>query len=217
MSFTKCAHIARWFEDAGKVEKHLHQFGVRPWCNTRTCAIWTQWKSPPFNFHLESEYYYWKIKSGKSAVAGDIIDYCMGGSSCNIKDGGWDTVDWYGLLFTIWRWTRVLWFERTQKKHSKQRGLLLEVGKEIESPQTREFSSTQNVDGIEEHLPEEQEFLKFEYSTRSLGQQKVAGCKHSIGALLLFSRTGRNCSQELFVSSPMRISLHRLLRILSRI
>ena len=39
-----------------------------------------------------------KSKSGKSAV-GDIIDYCMGGSSCNIADGVVrDTVDWYGLL-----------------------------------------------------------------------------------------------------------------------
>ena len=37
-------------------------------------------------------------KSGKSAI-GDIIDYCMGGDSCNIADGVVrDNVSWYGLL-----------------------------------------------------------------------------------------------------------------------
>ena len=37
-------------------------------------------------------------KAGKSAV-GDIIEYCMGGSSCNIAVGiVRDNVAWYGLL-----------------------------------------------------------------------------------------------------------------------
>ena len=61
-----------------------------------------------------------KSKSGKSAV-GDIIDYCMGGSSCNIADGVVrDTVDWYGLLLQF-EDDEFLWLERTQKKDSKQR------------------------------------------------------------------------------------------------
>lgn len=39
-----------------------------------------------------------RSKSGKSAI-GDIIDYCMGGDSCNIADGiVRDNVAWYGLL-----------------------------------------------------------------------------------------------------------------------
>lgn len=39
-----------------------------------------------------------KSKSGKSAV-GDIIDYCLGGSSCDIADGVIrENVSWYGLL-----------------------------------------------------------------------------------------------------------------------
>ena len=60
-----------------------------------------------------------KSKSGKSAV-GDIIDYCMGGSSCNIADGVVrDTVDWYG--FYNLKMNEFLWLERTQKKDSKQR------------------------------------------------------------------------------------------------
>ena len=55
-----------------------------------------------------------KSKSGKSAV-GDIIDYCMGGLSCNIADGVVrDTVDNLKM-------NEFLWLERTQKKDSKQR------------------------------------------------------------------------------------------------
>ena len=39
-----------------------------------------------------------RSKSGKSVV-GDIIDYCLGGDSCNIADGVVrDNVAWYGLL-----------------------------------------------------------------------------------------------------------------------
>jgi hypothetical protein len=39
-----------------------------------------------------------KSKTGKSVI-GDIIDYCFGGSSCNIAVGVVrDTTDWYGLL-----------------------------------------------------------------------------------------------------------------------
>ena len=39
-----------------------------------------------------------RSKSGKSAV-GDIIDYCLGGNSCNIADGVVrENVAWYGLL-----------------------------------------------------------------------------------------------------------------------
>ena len=39
-----------------------------------------------------------KSKSGKSAI-GDIIEYCLGGDSCNIADGVIrENVSWYGLL-----------------------------------------------------------------------------------------------------------------------
>ena len=42
-----------------------------------------------------------KSKSGKSAV-GDIIDYCLGSSGCNIADGVIrECVSWYGLLLQI--------------------------------------------------------------------------------------------------------------------
>lgn len=61
-----------------------------------------------------------KSKSGKSAV-GDIIDYCMGGLSCNIADGVVrDTVDWYGLLLQF-EDERVFVARKNQKKDSKQR------------------------------------------------------------------------------------------------
>ena len=39
-----------------------------------------------------------KSKSGKTAI-GAIIDYCLGGTSCNISDGVVrDNADWYALL-----------------------------------------------------------------------------------------------------------------------
>ncbi len=42
-----------------------------------------------------------KSKSGKSAI-GDIIDYCLGSSQCNIADGVIrECVSWYGLLLQI--------------------------------------------------------------------------------------------------------------------
>lgn len=38
-----------------------------------------------------------KSKTGKSVI-GDIIDYCFGGSSCNIAEGFVrECVEWYGL------------------------------------------------------------------------------------------------------------------------
>ena len=40
-------------------------------------------------------------KSGKSSI-GDIIEYCLGGSSCSIADGVLRTkVSWYGLVLEL--------------------------------------------------------------------------------------------------------------------
>lgn len=61
-----------------------------------------------------------KSKSGKSAV-GDIIDYCMGGSSCNIAMV-WCEIRLTGTdCFYNLKMNEFLWLERTQKKDSKQR------------------------------------------------------------------------------------------------
>lgn len=93
-----------------------------------------------------------KSKSGKSAV-GDIIDYCMGGSSCNIADGVVrDTVDWYGLLLQFEDERVFVARKNPEKGQQTTSDCYVEVGKEIESPQTGEFSSNTNVDGIEETL-----------------------------------------------------------------
>ena len=93
-----------------------------------------------------------KSKSGKSAV-GDIIDYCMGGLSCNIADGVVrDTVDWYGLLLQFEDERVFVARKNPEKGQQTTSDCYIEVGKEIESPQTGEFSSNTNVDGIEETL-----------------------------------------------------------------
>ena len=86
-----------------------------------------------------------KSKSGKSAV-GDIIDYCMGGLSCNIADGVVrDTVDWYGLLLQFEDERVFVARKNPEKGQQTTSDCYIEVGKEIESPQTGEFYSNTNV------------------------------------------------------------------------
>lgn len=91
-------------------------------------------------------------KSGKSAI-GDIIDYCMGGSSCNIADGiVRETVAWYGLLLQLDD-ERI--FVARQSPPSGQQStskFYYEIGKDIVSPKTSNFLSNTNVEGIEEML-----------------------------------------------------------------
>ncbi len=108
-------------------------------------------------------------KAGKSAV-GDIIEYCMGGSSCNIAVGVVrDNVDWYGLLLQCD--TNRIFVARKNPDPGRQTTSFCyyEVGTDIESPKTAEFTSNTNTDGIEAlltkqigiseniHMPEEDE------------------------------------------------------------
>ncbi len=108
-------------------------------------------------------------KAGKSAV-GDIIEYCMGGSSCNIAVGVVrDNVDWYGLLLQCD--TNRIFVARKNPDPGRQTTSFCyyEVGTDIESPKTAEFTSNTNADGIEAlltkqigiseniHMPEENE------------------------------------------------------------
>ena len=66
-------------------------------------------------------------KAGKSAV-GDIIEYCMGGSSCNIAVGVVrDNVAWYGLL-AISKSNRTIQSEDVQNfLHARERGISVEL------------------------------------------------------------------------------------------
>lgn len=91
-------------------------------------------------------------KTGKSAV-GDIIDYCMGGSSCNIAVGiVRDNVDWYGLLLQFE--TNRVFIARKNPAPGKQSTTLCyyEIGNDIQSPDKGDFPPNTNVDGIEKLL-----------------------------------------------------------------
>lgn len=93
-----------------------------------------------------------KSKSGKSAV-GDIINYCLGGSSCDIADGVIrENVSWYGLLLQF-ESERV--FVARQNPPSGQQSTgscYIEIGEKIEVPEKCNFISNINVDGVEESL-----------------------------------------------------------------
>lgn len=93
-----------------------------------------------------------KAKSGKSAV-GDIIDYCLGGDSCNIADGVVrDNVAWYGLLLQFEK-ERVFVARKNPDKGQQTTGYCyIEVGEKIEAPEKNDFTSNTNVAGIEEAL-----------------------------------------------------------------
>lgn len=93
-----------------------------------------------------------KSKSGKSVV-GDIIDYCLGGDSCNIADGVVrDNVAWYGLLLQFDK-ERVFVARKNPDKGQQTTGYCyIEIGEKIEVPEKNDFSSNTNVAGIEEAL-----------------------------------------------------------------
>ena len=75
-----------------------------------------------------------RSKSGKSAI-GDIIEYCLGGDSCNIADGiVRDNVMWYGLLLQF-ETERVFVARKNPNPGQQSTGYCyVEVGKELEAP-----------------------------------------------------------------------------------
>ena len=93
-----------------------------------------------------------RSKSGKSVV-GDIIDYCLGGDSCNIADGVVrDNVAWYGLLLQF-EHERVFVARKNPDKGQQTTGVCyIDIGEKIEAPDNCDFSPNTNVSGIEESL-----------------------------------------------------------------
>lgn len=93
-----------------------------------------------------------RSKSGKSVV-GDIIDYCLGGDSCNIADGVVrDNVAWYGLLLQF-EHERVFVARKNPDKGQQTTGVCyIDIGEKFEAPDNCDFSSNTNVSGIEESL-----------------------------------------------------------------
>lgn len=93
-----------------------------------------------------------KSKSGKSVV-GDIIDYCLGGSSCNIADGVVrDNVAWYGLLLQFEQERVFVARKNPDRGQQTTTACYIEVGAKLESPSECNFSSNTNTAGIEEAL-----------------------------------------------------------------
>lgn len=93
-----------------------------------------------------------RSKSGKSAI-GDIIDYCMGGESCNIADGiVRDNVSWYDLLLQFDN-ERVFVARKNPDKGQQTTSVsYIEVGDKIEVPESCNFSANTNSAGIEKAL-----------------------------------------------------------------
>lgn len=93
-----------------------------------------------------------RSKSGKSAI-GDIIDYCMGGESCNIADGiVRDNVSWYGLLLQFDN-ERVFVARKNPEQGQQTTSVsYIQVGDQIEVPESCDFSANTNSAGIEKAL-----------------------------------------------------------------
>lgn len=93
-----------------------------------------------------------KSQSGKSAV-GDIIDYCLGGDSCNIADGVVrENVAWYGLLLQFEK--EQLFVARKNPDPGQQTTsyCYVEIGEKLEVPPKCNFQSNENVAGLEEMI-----------------------------------------------------------------
>lgn len=93
-----------------------------------------------------------RSKSGKSAI-GDIIGYCMGGDSCNIADGiVRDNVAWYGLLLQFDNERIFVARKNPDKGQQTTSTSYIEIGEEIEVPESCDFISNTNSSGIEKTL-----------------------------------------------------------------
>ena len=93
-----------------------------------------------------------KSKSGKTAV-GAIIEYCLGGSSCNIADGVVrDNADWYGLLLQFD--SEQLFVARKNPPANQQSSgyCYVDRGEQVEIPEECTFTSNLNYDGLEDLL-----------------------------------------------------------------
>ena len=91
-----------------------------------------------------------RSKSGKSAV-GDIIDYCLGGNSCNIADGVVrENVAWYGLLLQFEKERVFVARKNPDKGQQTTTTCYIEVGANLEVPEQCNFPSNAfSFEGLE--------------------------------------------------------------------
>ena len=93
-----------------------------------------------------------KSKSGKSAV-GDIIDYCLGGNSCNIADGVVrENALWYGLLLQFDNERIFIARKNPELGQQTTNVCYFDIGENIETPNELNFEQNETIDGIEEIL-----------------------------------------------------------------
>lgn len=93
-----------------------------------------------------------KSKSGKSAV-GDVINYCLGGSSCNIADGVVrENALWYGLLLQFNKERVFVARKNPNIGQQSTSACYIEIGENLELPDKLNFEQNDNVDGIEDIL-----------------------------------------------------------------
>ena len=93
-----------------------------------------------------------KSKSGKSVI-GDIIDYCLGGDSCDIADGVVrETVAWYALLLNLGDENIFVARETPPFGQQSTNKFYYEVGKNLVVPESKSFVANTNTAGIEEML-----------------------------------------------------------------
>lgn len=93
-----------------------------------------------------------KSKTGKSVI-GDVIDYCMGGDSCNIADGiPRETVLWYGILLQLKNERIFVARQSPPKGNSSTSKFYYNIGSEIDIPKECDFEANTNTEGIEEML-----------------------------------------------------------------
>lgn len=90
-----------------------------------------------------------KSKSGKSAI-GDIIEYCLGGDSCNIADGVIrENVSWYGLLLQFEEEQIFVARKNPEPGQQSTSYCYVDRGKVVNVPQKGDFTSNENVIGLE--------------------------------------------------------------------
>lgn len=93
-----------------------------------------------------------KSKSGKSAV-GDIINYCLGGNSCNIADGVVrENALWYGLLLQFENERIFIARKNPELGQQTTNVCYFDIGENIETPNELNFEQNETIDGIEEIL-----------------------------------------------------------------
>lgn len=89
-------------------------------------------------------------KSGKTAV-GEIINYCLGGSSCNIVDGVViENSIWYAIILQLDN--EQIFIARKNPEVGKQTTNVcyVEIGEEILVPKNMDFEANHTVKGVEE-------------------------------------------------------------------